>query len=63
MKIGDRVFYSPIIGDKPVDTQTYKICRVGEVCGTSVAWLRGKAGCVAIEALTLATQDYEPSFH
>jgi len=62
MKVGNRVFYSPIIGAAPVDKQTYKITKFGEVCGSKVAWIEGKAGCVDIDALTLATEDYEPTF-
>ena len=63
MKVGDFVFYSSIIGNKPDTDQCYEITKIGEVCGSTVAWLKGKSGCVAIEALTPASKEWEPSFH
>jgi len=63
MKIGDYAMYSPIIGQPPKSNQAYKITSLGEVCGSKVAWLEGFRGCVAVEALTICSRDYEPSFH
>ena len=63
MNIGDRVFYSSIIGLQPVLNKTYKIKNMGEVGGDPVAWLEGKSGCVSLEALTLATPTEQESFH
>jgi len=52
IKIDDYVFYSSVIGQEPLMHQAYKVVELGVVCGSNVAWLEGKAGCVAVEALT-----------
>ncbi len=54
---GDRVLYHPIIGG-PDDGKVYIVREIGELPRTRgrfqpVAWLEGKAGCVAVEALTI----------
>lgn len=54
MQVGDWVYYHPRIGG-PSDGKRYLIRRVGTLPSLKrVAWLQGKAGCVAIEALTMA---------
>lgn len=48
---GHVVKYSPRIGG-PTDGKLYTVREVGELSGRPVAWLCGKSGCVAIDALT-----------
>ena len=43
--------------------QAYKVVSLGVVCSNNVAWLEGKAGCVAVEALTKANRYDEKSYH
>jgi len=50
---GDRFRYHPEIGNPKDDGKTYTVSYVGKLGnGKDVAWLKGKVGCVAIEALT-----------
>jgi hypothetical protein len=60
MKVGDEVLYSPIIGMAPKTDKSYKILSFGEVCGSSVAWIEGKSGCVDVDALTLVSNQPAP---
>lgn len=53
--IGMRVRFHPIIGGKH-DQNVYTVVAVGKVCDQQVAWVTGKAGCVAVAALS----QYEP---
>ena len=53
--IGDKVHYHPIIGESH-DGKVYEIRDLGELGhGAEVAWLKGKAGCVVLEALSPAS--------
>jgi len=45
------VRFHPIIGGKH-DGNLYRVREVGDLSGHPVAWLDGKAGCVAIAALS-----------
>ncbi|BCS94549.1 hypothetical protein DSLASN_01810 [Desulfoluna limicola] len=55
-KENDLVHYHPIIGG-PHDGNEYRIRRVGDLPGNrKVAWLVAKAGCVALEALSLVEE-------
>ena len=63
IKIDDYVFYSSVIGQEPLMNQAYKVVSLGVVCSNNVAWLEGKAGCVAVEALTKANRYDEKSYH
>lgn len=47
------VRYHPIIG-REHDGKVYTVRDVGNLSGRSVAWLDGKRGCVATEALSPA---------
>jgi hypothetical protein len=50
---GALVHYRPIIG-KESDGKTYEVVHTDKLAsGVQVAWLKGKSGCVAIEALSL----------
>lgn len=52
----DQVRYHPAIGG-PHDGRTYIIRGIGRLPGNrEVAWLEGKAGCVALEALSHVEQ-------
>lgn len=53
VKTGDKVLYHPIIAG-PDDGHTYTIRATGTLDGIPVAWLEGKAGCVADAALSPA---------
>lgn len=50
-RLGDAVMFHPIIGGKH-DGRKYIIRALGECSTRPVAWLKGKSGCVAIEALS-----------
>lgn len=53
---GVLVHYHPIIG-KESDGKTYEVLHTDKLSnGRPVAWIKGKAGCVAIEALSLADE-------
>lgn len=53
VKAGMRVRYHPIIG-REHDGRLYEVQSVGALPGKrDVAWLKGKRGCVAVEALSL----------
>lgn len=57
IKVGDDVWYSPIIGRRH-DGKVYTVKSIGTVGGGElVAWLFGKSGCVAIEALALVKDE------
>lgn len=59
MNVGDSVRYHPIIG-RADDGRTYEVRALGEISdGRPVAWLVGKAGCVALNALSKAAPDSE----
>lgn len=53
--VGQRVRYSPVIGQEP-DDRVWEITAARDLgCATGsrwVYWLKGKPGCVAEEALT-----------
>lgn len=51
--VGDEVNYHSRIGG-PVTTTGHRIREIGVLNGKTVAWISGKSGCVAIEALSLA---------
>jgi hypothetical protein len=52
IKTGDTVRYHPIIGGKH-DGNVYAVTDTGTLPnGQPVAWLEGKAGCVAMEAVS-----------
>jgi hypothetical protein len=53
LSIGKRVRFHPIIGGKH-DGNEYTVRDLGHVSSRPVAWLNGKSGCVAIEALSEA---------
>jgi hypothetical protein len=59
LKVGDVVTYHTRIGGPPTSTgHTIKaLDRLPS--GHDVAWISGKSGCVAIEALSLAALDKE----
>ena len=48
------VRYHPIIGG-PNDGKTYTVTDIGHAGGRTVVWLKGNAGCVALEAISKAT--------
>ena len=50
-RIGDEVNYHSRIGGS-VTTSGHTIREIGVLSGRTVAWITGKAGCVAIEALS-----------
>ena len=50
--VGQIVRFHPIIGGRH-DNRKYQVRELGELCGRKVAWLHGKPGCVAIEALSI----------
>jgi hypothetical protein len=50
-RIGDVVNYHSRIGG-PVTTSGHTIREIGVLSGRTVAWITGKVGCVAIEALS-----------
>lgn len=51
-EVGHLVRYHPIIGG-PHDGKLYEITHLGDIPSRkNVAWLKGKSGCVAIEALS-----------
>lgn len=57
MKIQDiqidmKVRFHPIIGGKH-DGNIYTVRGTGQLFGRGVAWLDGKSGCVAVEALSV----------
>ena len=54
--VGDYVSYHSVIGG-PITSTGHTITCFGVVCGRVVAWITGKAGCVALEALTLEARD------
>ena len=57
IKPEDRVHYHPIIGE-PHDGRVYVVSTIGRLGGhTDVAWLVGKSGCVAIDALSPVTEE------
>ena len=60
MKVGDKVLFSPFIGMAPKSDKEYEILRFGEVCGSKVAWIEGKSGCVDIDALTVVSNQSAP---
>jgi hypothetical protein len=50
--VGDVIRYHPVIGE-PDNGRDYTVRATGTMpSGHDVAWLDGKAGCVAVEALT-----------
>lgn len=54
--VGDRVHFHPIIGGKH-DGKVYEISHIGDIPSREgVAWLKGKAGCVALEALSIVEE-------
>lgn len=56
MQIGDNVNYHSIIGG-PVTSTGHKIKAIEREpnnYGCDVAWITGKSGCVALEALSLS---------
>lgn len=58
-KVGDKVFYHPIIGE-PHDGKMYEIWALDPDLGGSkqaVAFLRDKSGCVSQQALSLCPAD------
>lgn len=57
---GALVHYSPIIGETH-DGKVYTVKCLGELAGRQVAWLHGKSGCVAIEAISPASAE-APAF-
>lgn len=59
MKEGSKVDYHEIIGG-PITSTGHVVRHLGTVCQQPVAWITGKAGCVAIAALSLAEEP--PSF-
>lgn len=61
LKVGDSVHYHPIIGEDH-DGKIYEIRDLGDLPGDRpVAWLKGKAGCVALDALSRAREDQRPT--
>lgn len=60
IKVGSLVRYHPIIGESH-DGKVYEVCHVGSIPSSpepeSVAWLKGKAGCVSMDALSLADDE------
>ena len=57
LHVGQKVRYHPIIGG-PHDDKIYQIRTLGSLAsGTDVAWLLGKSGCVAVEALSQAEEE------
>jgi len=56
IKVGDRVAYHSIVGGPVTSTghSVYAIERTPNNYGCDVAWITGKAGCVALAALTPA---------
>ena len=56
MKVGDVVFYHPIIGRKHTGVK-HEIQNIGKLGSEDVAWISGKSGCVSMEALSLAHAD------
>lgn len=51
LRVGDWVNYHAVIGG-PITTTGHKIRAIEVLGGRTVAWITGKAGCVAIEALS-----------
>lgn len=51
VKKGMKVRFHPIIGGKH-DGNLYTITNIGIISGDDVIWLDGKAGCVAIQAIS-----------
>ncbi len=51
-RIGDDCNYHSRIGG-PVTTTGHRIKEIGVLGGRTVAWITGKTGCVAIEALSV----------
>lgn len=57
--VGDRVHYHTIIGE-PHDGKVYEVYAVDPNLGgskQSVAWLKGKSGCVSQQALAAASRE------
>lgn len=52
--IGDRVDYHSVIGGDVTLENCEVTCEPYEMCGSWVTFIRGKSGCVAVEALTPA---------
>lgn len=51
LSTGQKVRFHPIIGGKH-DGNIYTVHSIGDLHGRHVAWLEGKAGCVAVDALS-----------
>jgi len=62
IKVGDRVAYHSIVGGPVTSTghSVYAIERTPNNYGCDVAWITGKAGCVALAALTPAAAPAPP---
>lgn len=59
IEVGDRVDYHSIIGG-PITSKDHTVKLIGPEpnnFGCNVAWVSGKSGCVAIEALSI-NHDY-----
>lgn len=55
-QVGDVVDYQAVI-DGPVTSRGHVITLLGSLpSGRAVAWITGKTGCVAIEALSLVAR-------
>jgi len=51
-EVGDKVDYHCIIGGDITSTG-HEVKSIGEMCGSKVAWITDKSGCVDIKALTM----------
>ncbi len=55
LEVGDEVDFHSVIGEG-ITSKGHQIYAMGRVCGGEVAWLTNKAGCVALEALSLSEE-------
>ena len=54
ISVGMMVRYHPVIGEGH-DGETYEVRHVGKLCsGHDVVWLKGKSGCVSVDAISTA---------
>ncbi len=51
-EVGDKVNYHSIIGGEITSTG-HEVKSFGEICGSKVAWVTDKSGCIDIKALTM----------
>lgn len=55
MRIGEIVHYHPIIGEKH-NGEAYRVTQFGDIPSCKdVVWLKGKAGCVCLSAVSIVT--------